>query len=143
MTDNEIIKPLEWYASKFKTLGFVYTDADGTKLISTQDVLELINRQKAEIEKLNAQVEQCYNDSLEESIMFKKILSNKKSETIKEFAEKVKQNFADFEFEVSKRKTYTAGEVKVFTDSIFHLLIPEQIDELVTEMMEAETNEQI
>ena len=47
MTDNEIKKALEWYVSKFKTVGFVYMDADGTHLIGTQDVLDLINRLQA------------------------------------------------------------------------------------------------
>lgn len=52
LTDNEIIKALEWYVSKFKTVGFVYMDADGTHLIGTQDVLDLINRLQAENERL-------------------------------------------------------------------------------------------
>ena len=50
LPDNEIVKALEWYVSKFKKVGFVYMDADGTKLVSTQEVLDLINRLQAEVE---------------------------------------------------------------------------------------------
>ncbi len=61
LTDSEIVKALEWYVSKFKTAGFVYMDADGTHLIGTQDVLDLINRQKAEIEAFKDQEERANN----------------------------------------------------------------------------------
>lgn len=57
LTDNEIVKALEWNASKFPTAGFVYLTADDTKLINTKDVVDLINRQKAEIERLKEQRE--------------------------------------------------------------------------------------
>ena len=70
-TDNEIVKALEWYVSKFKTVGFVYMDADGTHLIGTQDVLDLINRQKAEIERLKAKIvedDKLLNDRVAEAV---------------------------------------------------------------------------
>ena len=55
MTDNEIIKALEWYVSKFKNTGYVYLDVDGTKFVSTQEVLDLITRQQAKIESLKVE----------------------------------------------------------------------------------------
>ena len=55
LTDNEIIKALEWYVSKFKNTGYVYLDVDGTKFVSTQEVLDLITRQQAENENLKVE----------------------------------------------------------------------------------------
>lgn len=55
LTDKEIIKALEWYVSKFKNTGYVYLDVDGTKFVSTQEVLDLITRQQAENENLKVE----------------------------------------------------------------------------------------
>ena len=55
LTNNEIIKALEWYVSKFKNTGYVYLDVDGTKFVSTQEVLDLITRQQAKIESLKVE----------------------------------------------------------------------------------------
>ena len=62
--DNEIVKALEWYVSKFKTAGFVYMDADGTHLIGTQDVLDLINHLQAENERLNREIDLVAKNSI-------------------------------------------------------------------------------
>ena len=55
MKDKDIIKALEWYVSKFKNTGYVYLDVDGTKFVSTQEVLDLITRQQAENENLKVE----------------------------------------------------------------------------------------
>ena len=90
MTDNEIVKALEWYVSKFKTAGFVYMDADGTHLIGTQDVLDLINRLQAENERLDKEVDRLsqvvlYNDGVTEMKV-----EEIKAEAYKEFEELLK-----------------------------------------------------
>jgi len=90
LTDNEIVKALEWYVSKFKTAGFVYMDADGTHLIGTQDVLDLINRLQAENERLDKEVDRLsqvvlYNDGVTEMKV-----EEAKAEAYKEFEELLK-----------------------------------------------------
>lgn len=116
MTDNDIIKALEWYVSKFKTVGFVYMDADGTHLIGTQDVLDLINRQKAEIERLQlekADIQRDLQIVLDNSLSVKyptrvscekgmiltksleeydKLIGDIGAEAIREFAERLKKH---------------------------------------------------
>lgn len=52
LTDKEIVKALEWCVSKFKNAGFVYMGVDGTKLVRTQEVLDLINRLQADYDRL-------------------------------------------------------------------------------------------
>ena len=93
LTDNEIVKALEWYVSKFKTAGFVYMDADGTHLIGTQDVLDLINRLQAENERLDKEVDRLsqvvlYNDGVTEMKV-----EEAKAEAYKECIEKAKDLF--------------------------------------------------
>jgi hypothetical protein len=79
LTDNEIIKVLEHFKSYF--LRRKTADTDWTTTIG--DVLDLINSQKAEIERLKAEAQMAdgYADALEERA---------KSEAIKEFAERLK-----------------------------------------------------
>ena len=79
MESNDIIKALEWYVSKFKNTGYVYLDVDGTKFVSTQEVLDLITRQQCEIVK-----QKCIKQLLREDI------KTAKSEAYKECLAKVK-----------------------------------------------------
>lgn len=88
MTDERIIKALEHNASKCK---FYEDEHDGGLFEST---LDLINRQKAEIERLEEEsadkeraytVEYCLRKEL------KTKLKTAKSEVIKRLAEKIKQ----------------------------------------------------
>lgn len=107
--DNEIKKALEWYVSKFKTVGFVYMDADGTHLIGTQDVLDLINRLQAEnrakdyfeklvpkqkeiIDKQEAEIERlkiAQFQFISDINAYKEKLKTAKAEAYKEFVEKL------------------------------------------------------
>lgn len=52
MTDEEIVKGVEWCASVNKSLGYI--DGYACKFIGLADILNLINRQKAEIERLTS-----------------------------------------------------------------------------------------
>ena len=72
LADAEIKKALEWYVSKFKTVGFVYMDADGTKLVSTQEVLDLINRLQADVDNYKQIAEN------QQKIILDKAFENKK-----------------------------------------------------------------
>ena len=88
MTDNEIIKAYEEIIQT--KAGYIW-----------QDVLDLLNRQKAEVERLtnknDQQAEMMANLGVELTAMrsaansYKSHYENAKSEAIKEFAEKIKQ----------------------------------------------------
>lgn len=57
MTDNEIIKALEWNISKFgEEVCFGYMDKDGCKKVNAKDALDLITRQQTENKRLEKEV---------------------------------------------------------------------------------------
>lgn len=114
MTDNEIIKALEYRIDKFSIA-----------------VLDLINRQKAEIERLTAKilVKDNVNDyNTAQLRIAREELRTAKSEAIKEFAERLKETMrleddCDYDCE------------NCFYDCNKYMLT---IDDLVKEMTEAE-----
>ena len=91
MTDNEIIKVLEYCT----TDGWCQNCPHEKKCIEdeiTQLALDLINRQKAEIERLNRNIELlaiCKKDLPEKTA---KVI---KAEAVKEFADRLKENMSD------------------------------------------------
>ena len=112
LTDSEIVKALEWCVSKFKKAGFVYMGVDGTKIVSTQEVLDLINRLQAEngvyetcnarkdeaIKYLESEVKrlQAENEEQDKAIInalhrIKEVRQTAKAEAYKECIEKVKE----------------------------------------------------
>ena len=102
MTDNEIIKAFEVFVGRIgKGLIFAKLDLkiDGTDnfkhiALSFDDIFDLINRLKAEIEKLNAELE-AINDALYPlpfKTQFDMEIEIAKAEAIKEFAERLKEN---------------------------------------------------
>ena len=83
MTDNEIIKALNTAADKDFVKVYLWDDKPPkVTTISVADIVDLINRQKAEIERLQNGIEElnCKLDMANDS----------KVEAIKEFAERVK-----------------------------------------------------
>lgn len=91
MTDNEIIKALGQCETQSTCSYCPYFEKIGCKKHLYQDAYRLIIRQKAEIERLTAEVE-------EKSNKLGKILpivSDLKAEAIKEFAEKLKDVYAN------------------------------------------------
>ena len=84
MTDKEIIKALEWNISKFgEEVCFGYMDKDGCKKVNAKDVLDIINRQKAEIEILN-------NNISSMAVTMHNSAKATRNEAIKWFAERLK-----------------------------------------------------
>lgn len=121
MTDNEIKKALENCLDYSPSCATCKYDAD--TLTSSEcmgalmkDCLDLINRQKAEIERLNIECQSMRNAANS----YKMHYETAKSEAIKEFAEKLKNCFA------------ISGD---------YLDIINIIDNLVKEMTEEETNQ--
>ncbi len=125
-TDDEIIKALE-LCSKLD-LSFEecdkcpYKGECGTKDGNMPaDAFALINRQKAEIERLNKEVDrlsQCvlYHDGIVSDL--EKDLFDARAETIKEFAEKMK------------------GVIPNIDDTYIERIVEDYIDNLVKEMAE-------
>lgn len=93
ITDNEIIKALE------KILELMCNEGDLQRSAIISKSLDLINRQKAEIERLkkenNQLAEDWSNVTIEKDLLFdeaKALIEKAKVETAKEFAEIVKAN---------------------------------------------------
>ena len=85
MTDNEIVKALEGMIQFADTVGGSVLNMVDVKTL--KNILDLINRQKAEIERLNKQ-----NLSVIEHLKkARKQLKTAKAEAIKEFAERLKE----------------------------------------------------
>lgn len=136
MTDNEIIKALECCVQ--------YTTTDirtykGMPLeVFSQAVLDLINRRRAEIERL-----QEHNNILicrVDNLVYE--CDCAKQEAIKEFAEQLKKDFCDLEFNAdTERKTVRVSELRDQMDWVLHTVSIEIINDLVKEMTEEQGND--
>lgn len=135
MTDREIINVLT-YCNTAKTEHhcvicpfYEYKKCTVSMLDSAVD---LINRQKAEIEQWKEEANKYQNwwaSSCEES----------KSEIIKDFAERLKEHFINNEYNAkTERKTVRIDELKEQIDWILHEVSIKIIDNLVKEMTERE-----
>ena len=122
MTDNEIIKAL--------SICYDYNSSDGCEKcpyygkwlscgeLKAKDALDLINRQKAEIERYK---NECFGLSTERDA-YKDVLDEAVEGAIKEFAERLKNRF-----------TEKLGDKK---ESFFSYSVQREIDKLVKEMTE-------
>ena len=99
--------------------------------------IDLINRQKAEIERLKMVIEQIEDDlqPLPFETNFEKAAKRIKSEAIKEFAERLKSRLANLSVQTKThgRKT-TPNYVDDIANQILHDVVPQEIDNLVKEM---------
>lgn len=127
MNDNEIIKALKCCGndecSKCPLQDGVCSEKDIMK-----QALDLINRQKAEAERLNKKVEEL-SEVLSDSIKIK--VSEIKSETIREFVERLKNEIISntaYGCDTNQHSGYYDYSIKVSD-------IPEYIDNLVKEMV--------
>ena len=144
MTDNEIIKCAECYLER-KTVdecvgcNFLETDSRGfhfcclpleEKII--RNLLDLINRQQAEIVKLEAETDrlnyilQCYALEYGTAVDKERFLKPARAEAVKEFAERLKQ------------KETTAISCKRFEG----VVSTDDIDNLVKEFTEGKADDQ-
>lgn len=92
MTDNEIIKALECCCGDDGCFGCPYTENHSCRLLRNpiKDALDLINRQKAEIERLkenNRVLQYCNQVNISSTAELHDRLRTAKAEAIKEFAE--------------------------------------------------------
>lgn len=117
MKDNEIIKALECCSiNGCKNCKYKGKAPDCMTALQ-KDTIDLINRQKAEIESLKHRKTELQIRNQE--------LQHEKSEAIKEFAERL------------KTETFLAKAV----ESVEHVIWMNEIDNIVKEMTEVETNQ--
>lgn len=124
MTDNEIIRALECcsnrtdrYCPNCPYYNVPYKDNMTCSEVLMSDALDLITRQQAEIEGLHKKVDEL-SEVLSDSIRIR--YKEAKSEAIKEFAERLKR--------------------ESLIDRVYNILQEGEIDKLVKEMTEVETN---
>ena len=103
MTYNEIIKALEriasWICDECKFHGEM-CDGDKCEKVVAENALDLINRQKAEIERLEKELMKC---KLEKEMLYQTV-EEIKSEAKKEFAEELEYFILNEDIEVVKPK---------------------------------------
>ena len=136
MTDNEIIKALEriasWVCDECKFHGEM-CDGDKCEKVVAENALNLINRQKEEVEKCKKKANTPFAKVTFDENKLKEIVSDVakniefnlnliKSEAIKEFAERLKENYC-------------------FTDRWGKIIPKSTVDNLVKEMTEVNENE--
>ena len=119
MTDNEIIKALKatasWVCDECKFHGEM-CDGDKCEKVIAENALDFINRQKAEIERLEKELMKC---KLEKEMMYQ-VADEIKSVAIKDFAERLKRRYESVDGQYIDRVLNT------------------EIDNLVKEMTEVE-----
>lgn len=98
--------------------------------ITANAALDLINRQKAEIEKLKG-------STIVSNIMeSQKIKREAKAEAYKEFAEKAKENFQNLEYSAdTDRKTVKVEEMKEQINWVLHSVAAETLDNILEELV--------
>lgn len=139
MTDNEIIKALECCIIGCNAEGCddcpLYEKVEDCEIEIPIISLDLINRQKEEIERLktdNALLRQDSNADTAEIRALRRKLETSKSEAIKEFAEELKKKLIKKMSLAFDRNCYSYKAVISYQTS------PETIDDVVKEMTEGE-----
>ena len=136
MTDNEIIKFMQCVVGNDancseceyqKVLPF-----PSCRMMCAKNALDLINSQKAEIERLKKNI-----DGL--NIFTTNHMKVIRVQAIKEFAERLKSRLANLSVQTKThgRKT-TPNYVDDIANQILHDVVPQEIDNLVKEMTEVQ-----
>lgn len=149
MTDNEIIKALECCKKDDcdncpNDFGNCYANLSGY-------ALDLINQQKAEIERLKEEREmllkECKRCGRRKDKHIRKLknqLKTARKKAVNEFAERLKERFYSLEYKVNtKRTTLPIDFVKDQMEWIFNSVCAETIDNLVKEMTEEMTESEV
>lgn len=140
LTDEEIIKALMCHFNEeldeepFRCVDCpLYNDTSPSCTEALKSyALDLINRQKAEIEELKNYVNRCKSGKE----YWVKCLLEKPNEAIKEFAEKAKENFLNLQYNAkTDRKTVKIEELKEQMDWLLHTVAIETLDNLLKEMV--------
>ena len=98
MTDNEIIKALECCSADKSTKYCLTCPLQDMGFVGecipekSKNALDLINRQKAEIERFDQVIDQALTKTNEAKALIEKVEKMNKAEAYKEFAEKIKKH---------------------------------------------------
>ena len=122
MTDNEIITNLEDCFDKNEIVVSVYGPNDTKTDVTIQDVLDLINRQKAEIERLNEYISRCKSGDE----YWVKCLLERPNEAIKEFADRLKKKTYSYTWQ-NERECIPKTEIYQFTNDVLDNLVKEMV----------------
>ena len=144
MKEKEIIQALECCSKDDcdncpNTFGNCYANLAG-------EALDLINRHKAEIDRMKMENEKAKGyianlfDKYEKTKIAKDSLENTKytvrAEAIKEFADKLKEKFLEIDYCArTKRNTVSVKELHTQVDWVLHDVSINMIDDLVAEMV--------
>ena len=129
MTDNEIIKALKLCPKrnmKSKCTQCPYFESDGICLeVLMADSLDLINRQKAEIERLEHSAKQ-WEDTAKDIFISRE---NIKAEAIKEFAERLEEILARYECSFIEIQNWSARNTILQVIQELRNLVKEMVGE--------------
>lgn len=145
MTDEQIIKALKYCSTDVREntcpkCAFYKKNRCSTLMLNGASYL--INRQKAEIEELKNRNAFLENEYKNQGELFWERVKIKQSEAIKEFAERLKSKLNNLEFRTkTHRKTVPTKFCDDNANWVMHECVPEEIDKLVREMTEVETNQ--
>lgn len=131
LTDKEIIRTLKRCTKGIGCLGCAKAYMHSANCIRIlEECLDLINRQKSEIERLKG-------STIVSNIMeSQRIKKEAKSEAYKEFAEKAKENFLNLQYNAkTDRKTVKIEELKEQMDWLLHKVAIEMLENLLKEMV--------
>ena len=156
MTDKQIIKALECCKDgecrcKECPYGVSECLTEDDVSIILKDAFDLINRQKAEIERLKAELkeldkpncslEEVQQEEKEQAKYFNLAVECARDKAIKEFAERLKTRFNDLSLHTKTReKRVPVNKIDDTSNWVLHEVVPKEIDNLVKEMTE-EQNE--
>lgn len=147
-TDEEIIKALEGSILNAKGCD---SKVWSIEIYRLESALDLINRQKVEIERLKSQCENTqigYNflksdferlkgSTIVNNIMeIQRIKRDAKAEAYKTFAEKLKEEFLNLQYNAkTDRKNVKIEELKEQMDWLLHTVAIETVENLLKEMV--------
>lgn len=143
MTDEQIIEALKCcngYDCE-TCMALKYCDYTHSGALARSS-LDIINSQKAKIEKLKTEIERIEKELTEYKLRLKMsecTVDEIKSDAIKEFAERLKSKVNDLEFRTkTHRKTVPTKFCDDNANLVMHECVPEEIDNLVKELTEVE-----
>ena len=147
MTDEQIIKALECCATDKMDDCFqcpydniVYKPGNGGCVNRCRkDALDLLNRQKAEIERLKRDIAIHEHVHEESNAAYLVLVKQAKSEVIKRFAERLKERLNTLEYtRETDRKTVPTDYFVHMINDILHETVPCVIDSVLKEMTEVQ-----
>lgn len=139
MTDNEITKALNTAADKDFVKVYLWNDKPPKIItISVVDIADLINRQNAEIEELEAEIDKQYEQAKADILgnmadggtSCHWCINQHRAKAVKEFAERLKENKIDIDVSFGYgREHYTEAVAVVEIDNLVKEFTEDKADD--------------